>query len=705
MNQPKAGEEFPKMRPTLDVCFVWHFHQPQYQDLATTEAVLPWSRLHCARNYTMMLHMLEEQPAAHVTINLTPVLAAQLVAYAQDMCTDEWLALAQKPAEELDPAQRTRLLELFFDANQQRIIDQSPRYHQLSLRRSDPPAAWSEAEFRDLQCLFTRAWICPSDLLAQSGGAALLEKTRDFTEEEHQRLVRIQQELVRGFLPRLTRLCQSGQVELATSPYAHPILPLLIDTDTAAIVQDTPLPHPPFRHIEDAQQQLVQGKQYVEKLLQATISGCWPSEGSVSLQAVAEIARAGFLWTATDEDILLRQLPTKDRTALYHPYEARTTAGNIAMIFRDRGLSDAIGFQYASMTTENAIGELMSHIRAVRDGLNQTGMIAIIMDGENAWEFYPEGGVPFLRSLYKTLAQEDDVKLSTVSEALHDVPASEMPAFRPGSWIDGNFRVWIGGDEDNKSWQYLRTMREDWAQFSLEERDRSLLSMFAAEGSDWNWWYGRDRTADTAVQFDDLYRRHLMNVYTLAGHSVPDLLLQPILDGNVPVIVVEPTGLMNPHIDGESVSYLDWASGRTLQGESGGGAMNVGARAIKSLRIGYSLSTLYLLLELAQDTLVMKDLKVEVRLSSKVGPAHVVIQREGDKVTAQIDPDGEFAWAFDKTLQIGLPFSTIRAQLGERITFTVLVSGGGRLIATMPARGVIALVLPGPDYELQHWEV
>lgn len=669
------------------------------------EAVLPWSRLHCARNYTMMLHMLEEQPTAHVTINLTPVLASQLSAYAEGICTDKWLILAQKPVEDLDAAQRSQLVELFFDANRQRIIDQSPRYHQLSQRASDPASVWSNADLRDLQCLFTRAWICPSDLEHESRGADLLSKDRDFTEEDHALLVQIQQQLVRDFLPRLARLCASGQVELATSPYAHPILPLLIDTDTAAAVQDTPLPHPAFRHVEDAQQQLKFGKQYIEKLLQLSVSGCWPSEGSVSLQAVAEIARAGFSWTATDEDILLRQLPRSPRTAIYRPYEARTTAGNITMIFRDRGLSDAIGFQYASMTTDDAVAQFMSHVRAVRDGLNTGGMLAIIMDGENAWEFYPGGGVPFLRALYKALVEESDVRLTTVGEAISEVPASEMPPFRPGSWIDGDFRVWIGTEEDNKSWQYLRTMREDWGRFTPEERDRSLLSVFAAEGSDWNWWYGRERSADIAVQFDDLYRRHLMNVYTLTEHSVPDLFLEPIVNGNAPITVVEPTGLMNPRIDGRSASYLDWSSGRTVESESGGGAMNFGTKAITSLRIGYNLSTLYLLMELTEDMAAMNNLRIEVHVSSPAGSTNVVIRREGDTTTAETDPPGEITWALQKTMQVALPFSTIRAQRGERITFAVLVSSGGRLMATIPARGVIGLTLPGPDYELQHWEV
>ncbi|MHC1679444.1 MAG: hypothetical protein AB9886_02835 [Candidatus Cryosericum sp.] len=693
------------MPPILAVCFVWHFHQPQYQDLTSGTALLPWTRLHCARNYTMMLHLLEEQPTAHVTINLTPVLAAQLDAYANDKCTDEWLELSARRVDELDMDQRARLVAMFFDVNQQRVIEQDSRYRQLSLRRSGPIKMWSEQELRDLQCLFTRAWTCSSDLRERPGGAILLGKTRDFTEEDHAALVDAQHDLIRDFLPRLAGLGRSGQVEVATSPYAHPILPLLIDTDTAAVVQDTPLPHPAFRHPEDAMQQLRFGKQYVEHLLQLPISGCWPSEGSVSPQAVAEIARAGFSWTATDEDILLRELPGEPRSVLYHPYRVQTTAGDIMMVFRDRALSDAIGFKYASKTTDSAVSEFMGHVRAVRDNLDRPGMLSIIMDGENAWEFYPGGGVQFLRALYTALASEPDIRLMTVGDALKGVLASDMPAFRPGSWIDGNFRVWIGEEEDNKAWEYLRATREDWGRFSPAEQERSCMSLLAAEGSDWNWWYGRERTAETSVQFDDLYRRHLTNVYTQAGHPVPDQLFEPVLDSASLTVAVEPAGLMNPRIDGGPVTYLDWASGSCFQPDGGGGAMNSGAPAVTSLRIGYSLSAIYFLIQLAPEMAATEDLRVEVRLSSLAGASRFIVQREDGMVTGWTEPPGDTDWALQKTLQIKLPFATIRAQRGERVTFTVLVSGGGRLVATIPVRGVMSMTLPETDYELQHWEV
>jgi alpha-amylase/alpha-mannosidase (GH57 family) len=690
---------------SLSVCFLWHFHQPQYQDLTSETALLPWARLQCARNYAMMLGLLEEQPAAHVTINVTPVLAAQLDSYVHGRSSDEWLELASTPVTKLGMDQRMRLIALFFDVNRERIIDPDARYAELYRLRNEPPRSWSEQELRDLQCKFTLAWTCRGDLQAGLVAPVLLAKSRDYTEDDRTVLVQAQQELVRDFLPRLGRLAASGQVELATSPYAHPILPLLIDTDTARMVQDTPLPHPAFCHPEDALQQLQLGKQYVEQLLQLPISGCWPSEGSVSQDTVAEIARAGFSWTATDEEILLRELPGEPRSVLYRPYRAQTTAGDITLIFRDRALSDAIGFQYTSMTTDDAVSEFIKRVRTVRDSLDRPGMLSIIMDGENAWEFYPGGGVPFLRALYTALANESDVRLMTVSEALKGVSASDMPAFRPGSWIDGNFRVWIGEEEDNKAWQYLRATREDWGRFDPAEQERSRMSLLAAEGSDWNWWYGRDRTSQTAAQFDDLYRRHLANVYTQAGKQIPDHLLVPIHDGGPTTIPILPVGLVSPRIDGGPPRYLDWASARHVRPDSGGGAMNSGAPVVTSMRIGYSLSDMYLLMRFAPHAAAARDLRVEVHFTSPGGTTRAVIRRYNGEAEASIEPSGPMTWALAETLQIQLPFETLRARRGDTVTFTVVVLGEGRLMSAIPARGVMSIELPADDYELQHWEV
>jgi hypothetical protein len=447
------------------------------------------------------------------------------------------------------------------------------------------------------------------------------------------------------------------------------------------------------------------GKKTVEDLLHQRVRGCWPSEGSVSQDAVAEIARAGFSWTATDEEILLRELPDEPRRVLYRPYRAQTRAGEVTIVFRDRGLSDAIGFWYASMTKEHAVGQFLDSVRSIRDALDRPGVLSIILDGENAWQFYPEGGAPFLRALYAALADEPGVCLSTVDEAIERNPATPMPDFRPGSWIDGSFRIWIGEDEDNRAWQYLRETREDWARFDPAEQERSRMSLLAAEGSDWNWWYGRDRTFQTAVQFDDLYRRHLANVYTQAGKQIPDRLLVPILDGGPTMVPILPVGLVSPQIGGGPPGDLDWASAHHVKPDSGGGAMNSGAPVVTSVRIGYSLSDMYLLMQFGPHAVAAKDLRVEVRCTSPGGTTRLVIRRDNGEAEASIEPCGPMTWALGETLQIRLPFESLRARRGNTITFAIVVLGEGRLMSAVPAHGVMSIELPAADYELQHQEV
>ncbi|HNW84478.1 MAG TPA: hypothetical protein PKH46_03045 [Candidatus Cryosericum sp.] len=689
------------MSPQLDVCLVWHFHQPLYIDLATARSVLPWVRLHCARNYSMMVALLEQQPHAHVTINLTPVLAYQIDAYARNQCSDDWWQLASTDTPSLSPDQKRDLVKHFFDVNPDRVIDQDELYRDLASRRDEDATTWSDQDLLDLQCLFTRSWTYSEGTGTDTGQA----HPAHFSQQDRQALVLAQANQVQGFLPRLERLARTGQVEVATSPFAHPILPLLIDTDTAAAVQRTPLPHPAFRRPEDSLLQLEMGKTYMEQLLGLPIRGCWPSEGSVSTEALDQIARSGFSWAATDETILLRELHGAPRSTLYKPYVTKTTAGSLSMLFRDRGLSDAIGFQYASMREEDSVAQFMGHVRAIRDGLSEPGVLSIIMDGENAWEFYPGGGASFLRLLYNALVTEPGIRLTTVSEALADVPSLPLPTIRPGSWIDGDFKVWIGDQEDNSSWQYLRTTRDDWEGFTADEQAHSRMSLMAAEGSDWNWWYGRDRTPDVAAQFDDLYRRHLINVYIQAGRTVPDLLLRPVVGDSPSSVVLDPIAIMEPSVDGGPARYLDWASSCKVPTVSGGGAMTFGIPAVSSVRVGCGRTTLYVLLKFGDSVSATEDLRVEIRIQTSARSTHFVVQKHHDQVAAWSEPETSFRWELRDTLQFGLPFAAVLAAPGEQIELTILVLGGGRLIASIPSQGTLSVLLPGPDYDLRHWEV
>ncbi len=231
------------------------------------------------------------------------------------------------------------------------------------------------------------------------------------------------------------------------------------------------------------------------------------------------------------------------------------------------------------------------------------------------------------------------------------------------------------------------------------------MSLLAAEGSDWDWWYGRDRTSQTAVQFDDLYRRHLANIYTQAGKQIPDRLLVPVLDSGPTIVPILPVGLVSPRIDGGPPGDFDWASAHRIRPDSGGGAMSSGTPVVTSMRVGYSLSDMYLLMQFAAQADRARDLRVEVRFTSPGGNTRLIIRRDYGKAKASIDPSGPMTWALGETLQIRLPFETLRAQRGDTITFAIVVLGEGRLMSAVPAHGVMSIELPAADYELQHREV
>ncbi len=123
----------------------------------------------------------------------------------------------------------------------------------------------------------------------------------------------------------------------------------------------------------------------------------------------------------------------------------------------------------------------------------------------------------------------------TVREAFERVSPEPLTHIFPGSWINANFDVWIGAEEDNKSWRLLLDARKaleaaESAHTVSEDRlRRAREEIFIAEGSDWNWWYGPEHETANAVEFDQIYREHLANVYRALGIPTPPELSLPIL--------------------------------------------------------------------------------------------------------------------------------------------------------------------------------
>jgi alpha-amylase/alpha-mannosidase (GH57 family) len=505
----------------VHLVLLWHMHQPQYRDPGTGSYLLPWTRMHALKDYWGMVKMLEEFPGVHATFSVVPGLAAQLEEYSSGKFDDPGFTLAFKPAEKLTAEDKAELLNRAFQVNRENLMRPWPRFVELfewaqQMGGEEAAKSFTPRDWRDLQVLSQLAWMDPLWRKGDPIVARLAAKGTDFTEADKQALGEKELELMRMVLPEYRRAAERGQIEISTTPFYHPILPLLCDTDVARIANlGTPLPGKPFQYPQDAREQLARARRYHERLFGPAPPGLWPSEGSVSDQALSIAAELGFRWFATDEGVLGRTLGIgfgrdaagvpENAERLYSPLRIRLGEREIAGLFRDHYLSDLIGFVYARMDAGAAAEDLHRRLRTVgeRVQIGRPLTIPIILDGENAWEYYREAGREFLRQFYGRVQSDPDIRALTVSEALGQ--AGEIPVsdhISPGSWINANFDIWIGHGEDIAAWDRLREARELYARAEeghakgiAEAPTEAQLaaayeSLLAAEGSDWCWWYG-----------------------------------------------------------------------------------------------------------------------------------------------------------------------------------------------------------------------
>ena len=628
--------------PVLRVVILWHQHQPFYKDLATGEYRLPWVRLHALKDYYGMVKLLEEFPGVHQTFNLVPSLITQIQDYVEGTAHDPFLRVAARPANDLTADERRFALQYLFQANAEHLIGRYPRYAELWDRFQSTGAAPERAEryfqpqeFTDLQVLSQLAWF-DEFFLKEPEIAELVRKGRSFSLEDQSFVIARQQELIAKVLPAHADAAKQGRIEISTSPFYHPILPLVCDTNAgAASTPGLPLPQNRFRHPEDAKEQLQRGLDLHEKVFGLRPRGVWPSEGSVSEEVLAIAAGLGVQWMATDEGVLSRtlgmsfmrdgrgRLPDASAEKLYtiHGYEGGPTRMNL--IFRDHAISDLIGFVYSGMPPMEAAAHLIQSIKdSAQPVLNKgnDAIVPIILDGENAWEYYPESGREFLRRFYDALQQDPSIEAVTVSEAIERQRNFDpLRSLTPGSWIHANFNVWIGAPEDNRSWDSLYHARNFYAQASQscsdEQRKLALEELFIAEGSDWNWWYGPEHHSANDREFDELYRKHLSNVYQALGATPPDYLAQPIMGGTVQPSFMSQTHYIHPRITGEMIRYFEWMGAALYRADRRSGAMHGKVFLLDSIYAGIDEMNVYGRMDFAEQ-IPPGDVEVVVNIES-----------------------------------------------------------------------------------------
>jgi alpha-amylase/alpha-mannosidase (GH57 family) len=585
--------------PAIRLLFLWHMHQPFYKDLVTGEYRLPWVRLHALKDYYGMIKLLDEFPGVHQTFNLVPSLMVQLQDYVEGNARDPFLRVAARPAAELTPIERQFALQYLFQAQLDKMIGRYPRYRELWERFHSSAGDVAKVahlptdnDITDLQVLSQIAWF-DEYFLDEPEIRELVQKGCNYTLEDQSFVIHQQKRLLARVLPAYGDAAHGGTIEISTSPFYHPILPLVCDTDAGAVSHPgLPLPRQRFRHPEDALAQITRGLDLHEKVFGIRPQGLWPSEGSVSNEVLALAHEAGLRWVATDEGVLGRSLgwifqrdggrlspASAERLYRFYQWERgrdKQDAGehvgaNIKMLFRDHSLSDLIGFVYATVPAREAATDFVRRIKEGAMPVLESGrdaVVPVILDGENAWEYYPQSGREFLRRLYDEIQKDKQFEALTVSEAIaREEQLKSLSNIVPGSWINANFDVWIGAPEDNLSWDHLSAARdffsENAEQASPEQRDLAYEELLIAEGSDWNWWYGPEHHSANDREFDGLYRKHLSNIYQALGASPPDVLAQPIIGSYAKPSFTPQSDYISPRLDTTFPGYFDWMGAAT----------------------------------------------------------------------------------------------------------------------------------------------
>ncbi len=589
--------------PNIRLVLLWHMHQPFYKDMISGEYRLPWVRLHALKDYYGMVKLLDEFPDVHQNFNLVPSLIAQIQDYVAGQAHDPFFELVAKPAAELTVSERQFALQYLFQANPVNVIGRYPRYRELweryraTVDRPEGPSSYFVTrDYADLQVLSQIAWF-DEYFLSDPEVASLIAKGQDFNLDDQQAMLRKQREILAQVLPAYKHAAAHGSVELSATPYYHPILPLVCDTNIGG--ESTPglnLPTRRFKHPEDATEQIRRALESHEKTFGVRPIGLWPSEGSVSEEAITLAAKNGIRWMATDEGVLGRSLDhnfSRDgggwlhgggAQKLYNIYRYEKGEAEMHMVFRDHRISDNVGFVYSGMPAQDAANHLIHNIKNSAQPVLDTGfdaVISIILDGENAWEYYPQSGREFLRRFYDGLQRDPQIEAVTISEAIERHNPDHFGRLErvvPGSWINANFNVWIGAPEDNKAWDLLSEARDYYDRHShrVSKAQRKLAweELLIAEGSDWNWWYGPEHHSANDKDFDELYRRHLSNVYYALEGAPPEELSIPIASGVARPSYVPQTAYVRTRVDGKISNYFEWMGAASYTSDQRTSAMH-----------------------------------------------------------------------------------------------------------------------------------
>ncbi len=689
-------------------------HQPDYRDPHSSVAAAPWVRLRATKDYLDMLVLATEHENVKVTFNLVPTLIEQFQFY-QNGGSDHQLELNLLNPAETNQSQKHQILGNAFKCHPETMIKPHSRYYKIFLKwenskKENSTANFTDDDIRDAQVWSNLTWVDPL-FRRESPIKILFEKGENFSEQDKIELINWQKAHIAKIIPAYVEMLKQKRIDLSFSPYFHPILPLLCDSDSAKeALPDITLPSQRFKHPEDARRQIQMSMELYESLFNRRMTGMWPSEGSLSEETVQICAGCGINWVAGDEQVLFRSLQKSqmDITA-NHPCAVYRHSSGVKMFFRDHILSDKIGFVYSGWDPEKAVTDFISHIKNAGKRLSNNldeVVVPVILDGENSWEFYQNDGLDFIRALYKNLSDYPEVETITMSEAAERLPERSLKTVFAGSWIDHNFRIWIGHEEDNAAWDYLETAREFLVNFEKlnSQFDKKLIEsawqeIYNAEGSDWFWWYGDEHRGPDNYIFDILFRNHLIRVYELLESEVPDKLRSPITTEKNKPLVLMPDALVTPSIDGKLSHFYEWFGAGRFECIASGTTMHRVFRLISTIYFGFDHDFFYLRLDFANLKNLTSIAKPFIAIRFNL-PGKKAIMAPIKSINSNGVEDGKYQFAISEIFEIAIPRKFLWTEGFGKLPFTVEIMDGKQVIEKWPESGLIECELPEKHKEL-----